>query len=56
MRLRAKVTYLRRYLIRFGTEREVARVGHMDFRVRHIAKVALRLANIERGIVLAPED
>src|SRR6266404_9471127 len=43
-------------LIGFGIKREVSRVEYMNPRVRYVLAETLRLADIERGIVLAPED
>src|SRR5215467_167990 len=46
----------RRHLIGFGIQREVAGVEDRDPRVRHVLAIPFRLAEIERGIMLAPED
>ena len=43
-------------LIRLGIEREVPRVEDVDIRVRYVLAIPFRLADIKRGIVLAPED
>src|ERR1017187_6099315 len=40
----------------FSIKGEVSCVEYMDLRIRHILAVALRLAEIEREIVLAPQN
>jgi len=39
-----------------GIKREVSRVEYMNPRVRDVLAETFRLADIERRIVLAPED
>ena len=51
-----EVTNELRNLIRSGVECEMASIEDVDFGFRHIFAVAFRLAEIEREIVLAPED
>src|ERR1700680_2173179 len=45
-----------RNLIRCGIEREMARIEDMDFGLRHVAAIGLRLRKLERQVVLAPQD
>jgi hypothetical protein len=51
-----ELTYQCRNFIGFGIKREVSCVEHVHLGVRYVLAVAFRLANIEREIVLAPED
>jgi len=51
-----ELTYQGCNLICFGIERGVSCVEQVDLRVRYVLAVAFRLAEIEREIVLAPED
>ena len=51
-----ELTHQRSDLICFGIKREVSRVEYMNLRVRYVLAKTFRLADIERGIVLAPED
>jgi hypothetical protein len=53
---RSKLTDQGRYLVCFGIKREVSCVEDVDFRLRYILAIAFRFAEIEREIVLAPEN
>ena len=51
-----ELTYQRRNLICFGIEREVSRVEHVNVGIGYVLAVTFRLAQIERKIVLAPDN
>src|ERR1700741_4890172 len=51
-----KLAYQRCNFIGFGVEREVSCFESVNLRVRYVFAVAFRLAEVEREIVLAPED
>jgi hypothetical protein len=46
---------MRRGLIRFGIERKMSSLEHVDCRVRHVIPVSSWLTQIEREVVLAPK-
>ena len=51
-----ELTDERRNFISLRIQREVAGVEHVNFGIRDILAVAFRLSEIEREIMLAPED
>ena len=53
---RSELTYQRGDLVCLGIQREVSCVEYVDFRLRYILAIAFRFAEIEREIVLAPEN
>jgi len=51
-----ELTHQRSDLICFGIKREVSPVEYMDLSVGYILAVTFRFADIERGIMLAPDN
>jgi hypothetical protein len=42
-------------LIRCGIEREMARIEHVDFCLRHVAAIGFRLRELEGEVILTPD-